>query len=63
MRPAKGKIGVLIEAHFDETEYHRFGEFFPANGYAVEYLCGAGSGPPSAAPAPRGSRPGGSGWT
>jgi putative intracellular protease/amidase len=34
----KGKIGVLVEAHFDETEYRRFGEFFPANGYAVEYL-------------------------
>jgi putative intracellular protease/amidase len=38
MPPVKGKIGVLIEAHFDETEYRRFGEFFPAHGYAVEYL-------------------------
>jgi putative intracellular protease/amidase len=38
MTAVKGKIGVLIEAHFDETEYRRFGEFFPANGYAVEYL-------------------------
>jgi putative intracellular protease/amidase len=32
------KIGVLIESHFDETEYRRFGEFFPGHGYAVEYL-------------------------
>jgi putative intracellular protease/amidase len=35
---AKGKIGVLVEAHFDEHEYRRFNEFFPANGYQVEYL-------------------------
>lgn len=35
---SKGKIGVLIEAHFDETEYKRFNEFFPAQGYEVEYL-------------------------
>jgi putative intracellular protease/amidase len=38
MPPQKGTIGVLIESHFDETEYRRFGEFFPAHGYAVEYL-------------------------
>ena len=38
MPPAKGKIGVLVESHFDETEYRRFGEFFPEHGYAVEYL-------------------------
>ena len=35
---AKGKIGVLIEAHFDETEFRRFNEVFPAHGYEVEYL-------------------------
>jgi protease I len=35
---AKGKIGVLIEDHFDETEFRRFNEFFPANGYEVEYI-------------------------
>lgn len=35
---AKGKIGVLIEAHFDETEFRRFNEVFPAYGYQVEYL-------------------------
>jgi putative intracellular protease/amidase len=35
---AKGKIGVLIEDHFDETEFRRFKEFFPANGYEVEYI-------------------------
>ena len=34
----KGKIGVLIEAHFDETEYRRFNEFFPEHGYMVEYI-------------------------
>jgi protease I len=34
----KGRIGVLVESHFDETEYRRFGEFFPHEGYAVEYL-------------------------
>lgn len=38
MTTVKGKIGVLVESHFDEDEYRRFGEFFPANGYAVEYL-------------------------
>lgn len=34
----KGKIGVLIEKHFDETEYIKFNEFFPAHGYEVEYF-------------------------
>src|SRR5215831_12978316 len=38
MPPQKAKIGVLIESHFDETEYRRFGQFFPAHGYSVEYL-------------------------
>ena len=33
-----GKIGVLIEDHFDETEFRRFNEFFPAHGYEVEYI-------------------------
>ncbi len=32
------KIGVLIEDHFDETEFRRFNEFFPENGYEVEYI-------------------------
>jgi protease I len=36
--PYKGKIGVLTEEHFDETEYRRFNEFFPAHGYEVEYI-------------------------
>ena len=35
---SKGKIGVLIEDHFDETEFRRFNEFFPANKYEVEYI-------------------------
>lgn len=34
----KGKIAVVIEEHFDETEYRRFNEFFPENGYDVEYV-------------------------
>lgn len=34
----KGKIGILIEEHFDEHEFKQFNEFFPAHGYAVEYL-------------------------
>ncbi len=34
----KGKIGVLVEEHFDETEYHRFNEFFPTHGYEVEHI-------------------------
>ena len=32
------KIGVLIEDHFDETEFRKFNIFFPANGYEVEYI-------------------------
>nr|YP_009306317.1 hypothetical protein [Derbesia sp. WEST4838]AOP19221.1 hypothetical protein [Derbesia sp. WEST4838] len=34
----KGKIGVLIEKHFDEAEYIKFNDFFPKNGYEVEYF-------------------------
>lgn len=34
----KGKIGVLIEEHFDPTEYCKFNEYFPQRGYAVEYI-------------------------
>jgi len=35
---SKGKIGVLIEEHFDPTEYWKFNKFFPENGYEVEYI-------------------------
>lgn len=35
---SKGKIGVLIEEHFDGTEYRRFNEYFPEHGYEVEYI-------------------------
>jgi putative intracellular protease/amidase len=35
---SKGKIGVLIEEHFDQTEFKRFNEYFPTRGYEVEYL-------------------------
>jgi len=34
----KGKIAVLIEDHFDGTEYRRFNEFFPLQGYQVDYV-------------------------
>lgn len=38
MAEIKGKIGVLIEDHFDSTEYRRFNEYFPTQGYEVEYI-------------------------
>jgi protease I len=38
MTESKGKIGVLIEEHFDATEFRRFNEHFPQQGYEVEYL-------------------------
>ncbi len=38
MSTEKGKIGVLIEEHFDGTEYRRFNEYFPQRGYSIEYL-------------------------
>ncbi len=38
MNATKGKIAVLIEEHFDATEYKRFNEFFPENGYEVDYV-------------------------
>lgn len=34
----KGKIGVLIEEHFDPTEFRKFNEYFPKQGYQVEYI-------------------------
>jgi protease I len=34
----KGKIAVLIEEHFDATEYRRFNQYFPTKGYEVEYI-------------------------
>ena len=38
MAEYKGKIGVLIEDHFDPTEFRRFNEYFPQRGYQVEYI-------------------------
>lgn len=35
---SKGKIGILIEDHFDETEFRKFNEIFAKNGYEVEYI-------------------------
>lgn len=32
------RIGVLIESHYDETEYDLFNEHLVADGYEVEYL-------------------------
>jgi putative intracellular protease/amidase len=37
-QPQNKKIGILIETHFDEVEFRRFNEYFPANGYQIEYL-------------------------
>ncbi len=34
----KGKIGVLIEEHFDQTEFRVFNDYFPKQGYEVEYI-------------------------
>jgi putative intracellular protease/amidase len=34
----KGKIGVIIEEHFDPTEYRMFNDYFPKHGYEVEYI-------------------------
>jgi protease I len=34
----KGKIGVLIEDHFDQTEFRGFNTYFPQRGYAVDYI-------------------------
>ena len=36
--PVKGRIGVLIEEHFDQTEFKKFNEFFPQRGYQVVYM-------------------------
>jgi putative intracellular protease/amidase len=33
-----GRIGVLIEEHFDQTEFKKFNAFFPAQGYQVVYM-------------------------
>lgn len=38
MTATKGKIGVLIEEHFDATEYRWFNDYFPAQGYEVDYI-------------------------
>jgi protease I len=34
----KGRIGVLIEEHFDQTEFKKFNEFFTQRGYQVVYM-------------------------
>lgn len=38
MGTGRPTIGVLIEDHFDQTEFRLFNSWFPANGYEVEYL-------------------------
>lgn len=35
---SKGKIAVLIEDHYDPTEYEMFNDYFPKQGYEVEYV-------------------------
>lgn len=34
---ASSKVLVLIEEHYDETEFNVFNSFFPANGVSVDY--------------------------
>lgn len=34
----KGTIGVLIEDHFDPTEFRQFNSYFPQQGYQVDYI-------------------------
>ena len=34
----RGRIGVLIEEHFDLTEFVEFNKVFPAKGYQIVYL-------------------------
>ncbi len=36
--PTKGKLAVLIEDHFDQTEFRSFNNYFPTRGYQVEYI-------------------------
>ena len=38
MTENKGKIGVIIEDHFDQTEFRMFNDYFPKQGYEVEYI-------------------------
>lgn len=38
MKAIKGKIGVIIEDHFDQTEFRFFNSYFPSQGYEVEYI-------------------------
>jgi protease I len=38
MAAPNGRIAVLIEDHFDATEFRRFNEYFPKRGYEVEYV-------------------------
>jgi protease I len=37
-KPKKGKIGVLIEEHYDPTEFERFNDYFPKQGYDLVYM-------------------------
>ena len=34
----RGRIAVLIEDHFDQTEFEAFNEYFPRHGYQVVYM-------------------------
>lgn len=36
--PLKGRIGVVVESHFDEVELVKFQEFFPAHGYEIVFM-------------------------
>ncbi|WP_333774217.1 DJ-1/PfpI family protein [Streptomyces sp. IBSBF 3136] len=38
MPAPKGRVAVLIEEHFDPSEFRDFNAFFPERGYAVDYV-------------------------
>ncbi|MFE9499655.1 DJ-1/PfpI family protein [Streptomyces collinus] len=38
MPAPKGRVAVLIEEHFDPSEFRDFNAFFPEQGYAVDYV-------------------------
>ncbi|MFC9284352.1 DJ-1/PfpI family protein [Streptomyces collinus] len=38
MPATEGRIAVLIEEHFDPSEFRDFNAFFPERGYAVDYV-------------------------
>lgn len=50
VQPRRGKIGLIVESHYDETEIRVFRDYFPQNGYEVEYLSYVWPNAPNAPP-------------